>query len=178
MTDPEKIDTLDTHNRLLLEELERPGRREQGNGEATAAGRRRSERASALTTHPVEVDGKFFAAGGERFEFRGVTYGTFAPRADGTLFPERERLQRDLAMMRTAGFSVVRTYTMPPEDLLEAASEIGLRVLAGVFYPDWRYLLGSSRRERRQVAREARKEVLAAARAPGRGPANPGALVG
>ncbi len=66
-------------------------------------------------------------------------------------------------MMRTAGFSVVRTYTMPPEDLLEAASEIGLRVLAGVFYPDWRYLLGSSRRASRQVAREARQEVRAAA---------------
>jgi glycosyltransferase involved in cell wall biosynthesis len=163
VTDPEKIDTLDTHERLPLEELERPESQEQGNGEAAATGRPQSERASALTTDPVEVDGKFFAAGGERFEFRGVTYGTFAPRADGALFPERERLERDLAMIRKAGFSVVRTYTMPPEDLLEVASEIGLRVLAGVFYPDWRYLLGGSRRSSRRVAREARQEVLAAA---------------
>ena len=35
----------------------------------------------------VRVDGKFFAAGDERFLFRGVTYGTFAPRSDGALFP-------------------------------------------------------------------------------------------
>src|SRR4051794_37919461 len=61
------------------------------------------------------VDGKFFSAAGERFEFRGVTYGTFAPREDGALFPERERLERDLASMRAAGFTVVRTYTLPPE---------------------------------------------------------------
>jgi O-antigen biosynthesis protein len=115
-------------------------------------------------TLPIEVDGKFFAAGGERFEFRGVTYGTFAPRADGALFPEREQLERDLAKVRAAGFSVVRTYTVPTDDLLEAASGNGLRILAGVFYPDWRYLLGGSRRANRQVAREARREVRAAAR--------------
>lgn len=113
---------------------------------------------------PVEVDGKFFAAGGERFEFRGVTYGTFAPRGDGALFPEREQLDRDLAKIRAAGFSVVRTYTLPTDDLLEAAAEFGLRVLAGVFYPDWRYLLGASRRDSRRVAHEAHREVRAAAR--------------
>jgi len=163
LTDPEKIETLDMRNRLPLEELERPERQEQGNREAGWT-RRRSERASGLTTHPVEVDGKFFAVGEERFEFRGVTYGTFAPRADGTLFPERERLERDLAMMRKAGFSVVRTYTMPPDDLIDVASDVGLRVLAGVFYPDWRYLLGGSRRANRRVAREAGREVRAAAR--------------
>jgi O-antigen biosynthesis protein len=113
---------------------------------------------------PVEADGKFFAVGGERFEFRGVTYGTFAPRADGALFPEPERLARDLTTMRAAGLSVVRTYTVPTDDLLEAASGNGLRILAGVFYPDWRYLLGGSRRANRRVAREARGEVRAAAR--------------
>ena len=50
------------------------------------------------------------------------------------------------------------------DDLLEAASDYGLRILAGVFYPDWRYLLGGSRRATRRVAREARREVRAAAR--------------
>ena len=118
----------------------------------------------ARSTQHVEIDGKFFAAGGERFEFRGVTYGTFAPRTDGAHFPERAQVEQDLAAMREAGFSVVRTYTLPTEDLLEVASDTGLRVLAGVFYPDWRYLLGGSRRENRRVAREARKEVREAAR--------------
>ncbi len=66
--------------------------------------------------------------------------------------------------MREVGFTVVRTYTVPPEDLLEVAEEQGLRVLAGVFYPDWRYLLGGIRRDHRQVGREAAREVREAAR--------------
>jgi GT2 family glycosyltransferase len=112
----------------------------------------------------VRVDGKFFAAGPDRFHFRGVTYGTFAPRADGVRFPERAQLARDLAMMREAGFTVLRTYTLPSDDVVELAAEHGLRVLAGVFYPDWRYLLGGSRRGMRRVARAAREEVRSAAR--------------
>ena len=112
----------------------------------------------------VRVDGKFFALDGERFPFRGVTYGTFAPRTDGTLFPDRERIQRDLVGMREHGFTVVRTYTAPSNDLLEAAGEHGLRLLSDVFYPDWRYLLGGSRRERREVAKQAAWEVRETAR--------------
>jgi len=112
----------------------------------------------------VRVDGKFFALGGERFHFRGVTYGTFSPRHDDAQFPPRSQVERDFAAMREMGFSVVRTYTTPPDDVLEAAGRQGLRVLADVFYPDWRYLLGGSRREQRAVAREARKEVAAVAR--------------
>jgi GT2 family glycosyltransferase len=118
----------------------------------------------ALAGDRVRVDGKFFEAGGERFEFRGVTYGTFAPRADGARFPEREQLGRDLARIREAGFSVVRTYTVPPDDLVDAARDHGLRILADVFYPDWRYLLGGSRREHRAVAHQAAAEVREAAR--------------
>jgi glycosyltransferase involved in cell wall biosynthesis len=112
----------------------------------------------------VRIDGKFFAAGPERFAFRGVTYGTFAPRGDGAQFPERALVKGDLARMREAGFSVVRTYTLPTDDMLAASADNGLRVLADVFYPDWRYLLGGSRRERRRVTREAGKEVREASR--------------
>jgi glycosyltransferase involved in cell wall biosynthesis len=112
----------------------------------------------------TRVDGKFFAVGGERFVFRGVTYGTFEPRDDGAQFPERSQIQRDLAHMREVGFTVIRTYTLPSEDLLVAAGDQGLRVLADVFYPDWRYLVGGSRRQNRRVAREARRQVLEAAR--------------
>src|SRR5437764_11406408 len=104
----------------------------------------------------VVVDGKFFALGGERFAFRGVTYGTFRPRGDGALFPERDRLKLDLADMAAAGFTVVRTYTAPPDDLLDLAADSGLRVLAGAFYPVWRYLTGGSRRRQRAMAAEAR----------------------
>jgi len=52
-----------------------------------------------LTARPlgrVEIDGKQFKADGVRFPFRGVTYGTFAERPDGALFPESTRLRADL----------------------------------------------------------------------------------
>ena len=112
----------------------------------------------------VRVDGKFFSAGGERFPFRGVCYGTFAPRADGAQFPELPKLRKDLKLIRAHGFTVVRTYTLPPDDMVEMAEALGLRLLPDVFYPDWRYLVGGSRRQVREVHREAAREVRAAAR--------------
>lgn len=113
----------------------------------------------------VKVDGKFFALGGRRFPFRGVTYGTFRPReSDGARFPERDGLKRDFSAMNEAGFTVVRTYTEPTTDLLDVAGDWGLHVLAGVFWPDWRYLLGTSRRQAAGIRRDARREVGLAAR--------------
>lgn len=112
----------------------------------------------------IEVDGKFFGVGGNRFNFHGVTYGTFEPDLDGHRFPDRDRMKRDFAAMQAANFTVIRTYTAPTDDLLELASDWGLHVLAGVFYADWRYLLGGSRRDFRRIAREARVEVRETAR--------------
>ncbi|MDQ3146335.1 MAG: glycosyltransferase, partial [Actinomycetota bacterium] len=112
----------------------------------------------------VGVDGKHFALGGQRFSFRGVTYGTFRPRGDGMRFPERSELKNDVIAVKEAGFTVLRTYTAPPEDLLELAADWYLHLLAGVFFPDWRYLVGASRRDQRRVLREAREEVRSTAR--------------
>ncbi len=103
----------------------------------------------------VAVDGKFFAVEGARFAFHGVSYGTFAPRSsDGAQFPDHEAMMRDIAAMASAGFTVVRTYTAPPDDLLEAARQHGMRVLAGLYYDDWRYLpAAGSRHERAMIDR-------------------------
>lgn len=112
----------------------------------------------------VMIDGKFFTVDGQRFPFRGVTYGTFGPRDDSALFPPCRRIRSDFAAMRNSGFDVVRTYTEPPEDVLELAAEGGLRLFAGVHWNDWRYLCGASHRQQRQVARQACQEVADAAR--------------
>ena len=112
---------------------------------------------------PVRVDGKFFAVGDRRFRFRGVTYGTFAPRDDGALVPARDRIKRDFADMAEAGFTVVRTYTEPPADLLELAADHGLRLLAGAHWVDWRYLAGASRRQQRSITRAGAAAVRQAA---------------
>ena len=43
----------------------------------------------------VAADGKFLQVAGERFLVKGVTYGTFAPDADGYQFPSSERVAEE-----------------------------------------------------------------------------------
>lgn len=114
----------------------------------------------------VQVDGKHFRCGGQRFPVRGATYGTFKPRHDdGARYPDRQQIKLDLAAMNEAGFTVVRTYTPPTEELLDSAADWSLQIFAGVFWADWRYLVGASRRDVRRTVRDARAEVRANARA-------------
>jgi GT2 family glycosyltransferase len=102
-------------------------------------------------------------AGSQPFTLRAVTYGTFRPRDDGERFPERDVVKQDFDAISAAGFNTVRTYTLPPDDVIELATDWGLRLLAGVFYEDWRFLVGASSRQRRAVARAARVKVREAA---------------
>jgi len=78
------------------------------------------------------VVGKSFYVGDERVNLRGVSYGTFRARADGAQFPETATVEADLASMASSGVNVLRTYTVPPWWLLDAASRQGLRVLVGI----------------------------------------------
>ena len=112
----------------------------------------------------VLVDGKQFALAGKRFRFKGVTYGTFQQRGDGHRFPSGDQVKRDFEAMNEAGFTVVRTYTTPPDDVVGLAADWDLRVMAGVFWSDWRYLVGASRRAVRTMASEARREIRRTAR--------------
>ena len=73
--------------------------------------------------------GKFLYAGSEKFCARGVTYGTFSG-VDG--FPARSVVAEDFETMAGCGVNAVRTYTVPPRWLLDAAAEHGLRVLVGI----------------------------------------------
>src|SRR5207237_9088004 len=66
--------------------------------------------------------GKFLYVGGEKFYIRGVTYGTFQPRADGSEVPEPDVVEQDFALMAAHGINAVRTYTVPPRWLLDAAA--------------------------------------------------------
>jgi GT2 family glycosyltransferase len=79
----------------------------------------------------VEVEGKFFRAGLERLYLQGVTYGPFAPGADGHPY-DPEKAPADFAAMSAAGINTVRLYTPPPRWLLDLAAEHRLRVVAGL----------------------------------------------
>jgi hypothetical protein len=78
------------------------------------------------------VGGKFLFAGSEKLWVRGVTYGTFAARANGEDYPDDEQLDRDFAAMRASGVNALRCYTVPPRRLLDGAQHHGLRVMVGL----------------------------------------------
>src|SRR2546426_1092802 len=96
-----------------------------------------ADRAAGAALRP-SVRGKFLFVGDEKFYVRGVTYGTFRPRADGSEVPEPDVVERDFALMAQNGINAVRTYSVPPRWLLDTAQRHNLRVMVGL--PVERYI--------------------------------------
>lgn len=80
----------------------------------------------------IRVGGKFFRLGGGKFYVRGVTYGPFAPDAQGEFFGSRDQAARDLDQIRELGANILRIYYVPPAWFLDLAAEKGLRLLVDV----------------------------------------------
>lgn len=108
---------------------------------------------------PIRTDGKHLWQGDRPWRCRGVTYGGFVPRLDGQPFPEPYRLKRDLVEIAEAGLNTVRTYSAPPEEMLDLAEELGLKLLIGVDYADWRLADHAGRRTNRAVLDAGRRAV-------------------
>ena len=93
-------------------------------------------RSVAITTAseagPLQVQGKFFFAGEQKFFMKAVSYGPFKDGSHGTQFPERDMVERDFALMTELGVNVVRTFTVPPRWLLDRAEAYDLRVMIGI----------------------------------------------
>jgi GT2 family glycosyltransferase len=109
--------------------------------------------APAARRQRPRVHGKFFYRGDEKLYLRGITYGTFRPDADGNLFLGPEVVARDFAMMAASGINVVRTYTVPPRWLLDAAMEHGLSVMVGLYWEQHMALLDDRKRTAAAIAR-------------------------
>ncbi len=80
----------------------------------------------------MRIHGKRFAHGEAATRLRGLTYGPFAPDADGQPFPARSRVCDDLAKMQTLGANSIRTYHVPPPWLLDLVDEIALTVFMDI----------------------------------------------
>jgi len=96
----------------------------------TDSGVRREMRPA--TAARIATDGKFLRVADERLLVKGVTYGTFAPDAEGYQFPSIQQIAADFRQMADLGINTVRTYTPPRRDLLDAAAREGLRVMVGL----------------------------------------------
>jgi glycosyltransferase involved in cell wall biosynthesis len=93
---------------------------------------------------------------------RGVTYGSFRHRGDGAPFPDSVQIKQDLCDIVEAGFNTVRTYDMPPPELIDIAAECGLKLIVGLQYDDWRQF-GESSSLRRHAVLEAGRRAVAGA---------------
>jgi len=78
------------------------------------------------------VRGKFLFLGDEKIWIKGVTYGTFAKDENGIERLVPQIVEKDFAAIAENGFNVVRSYTVPPRWVLDAAWRNGLRVMVGI----------------------------------------------
>jgi O-antigen biosynthesis protein len=111
---------------------------------------------------PVTSAGKLFVRNGEPFYLKGITYGTFAPDANGDQFPEQKRVLADFRAMAANGFNVVRSYTAPPPRVLDAAAECKLQMLAGLCWEQHVTFLDDKARAA-DIRRRVRDQVRACA---------------
>jgi glycosyltransferase involved in cell wall biosynthesis len=110
--------------------------------------------------HRVTIDGKFFRAGPEKFHVKGVTYGPFAPDAQGETFGSREQVEKDFAQIAGLGANTVRVYYVPPRWVLDLAEQAGLRVFIDIPWP--KHLCFLDRAELQGQARQAIREAVTA----------------
>lgn len=83
-------------------------------------------------TAPIVARGKFFLRGDDKFFLKCVCYGPFAPGENGAEFPARQVVRRDFALLREMGANALRTFTVPPQWLLDLAAAHDLVVLVGL----------------------------------------------
>jgi GT2 family glycosyltransferase/sugar lactone lactonase YvrE len=122
--------------------------------------------AAGVSTARVVADGKFLRTGNQRILVKGVTYGTFAPDADGYQFPRLSQISDDFRQMAELDLNAVRTYTTPRTDLLDEAARHGLRVMVGLPWSQHVAFLDD-----RQLRRAIRQDVVARIKALGGHPA-------
>jgi O-antigen biosynthesis protein len=129
--------------------------------------------ARVASSEPIHVRGKFFFAGERKHFVKGVTYGPFSRGTHGAPFPEAATVDQDFALMAEAGINTVRVFTVPPIWLLDAAHEAGLKVLAGLPWPQHVTFLDSP-----AIREEIKETVIDGVRACRRHPALFAYLVG
>lgn len=108
----------------------------------------------------ITADGKFFRRGDRKLYLKGVTYGPFAPNADGGAFASPEQTAWDFAQVRELGANLIRVYQVPPRWLLDLATEHDLLLLIDIQWNKHLCFLDSP--EQREAAREAVRNAVRA----------------
>ena len=107
---------------------------------------------------PIRVRAKFFFEGDRKWFIKGVTYGPFAPDAEGHFVGNPEKARRDFTLMQEFGVNLLRIYHIPPKWFLDLAREFGLRVLISIPWAEHIEFL-NNRRMKRQIIETIREGV-------------------
>src|SRR5580765_7727169 len=107
---------------------------------------------------PIRVRAKFFFEGDKKWFIKGVTYGPFAPDAEGHFVGDPEKARRDFALIQTLGLNLLRIYHIPPRWFLDLAREYRLRVLISIPWAEHVEFLNNPK-IRRQVEQTIREGV-------------------
>ena len=124
------------------------------------------QRRSQPITNRVRRDGKFFRLGADKFFVKGLTYGPFAPNAEGDPLPTPAHTRKDFEQIIEMGANCVRIYHVPPKWFLELAQEMGIKIFLDVAWAKNLTFVGDE-----DVARQAHDAVRHAARECGNHPA-------
>jgi O-antigen biosynthesis protein len=131
--------------------------------------KRRSSLEAALSARSAEAgavrpraSGKFLYVGEGKFWVRGVSYGTFRPDDRGCEYPRPDVVEQDFAQIAAAGLNTVRTYTVPPRWLLDAAQRQGLRLMVGIPWEEHITFL-DDRKRAKDIIERVRRGVRACA---------------
>ena len=105
---------------------------------------------------PIRVRAKFFFEGDKKWFIKGVTYGPFAPDAEGDFVGDPEKARRDFTLMQAMGVNLLRIYHIPPRWFLDLAREFRLRVLISIPWAEHVEFLNNPgiRRQVEQTIRE------------------------
>ena len=110
----------------------------------------------------VATDGKFFRLGQTKFYVKGLTYGPFAPNAQGETFASIEQTRRDFEQILALGANLLRLYYVPPAWFLDLADEYGLKLLVDIPWAKHLRFLDSARSQ--EDARRTIREAVAQSR--------------
>jgi O-antigen biosynthesis protein len=88
--------------------------------------------APLTSSEKIRPMGRFFCLNSEKFFLKGITYGPFAPSRKGVPFPEAARVETDFRLMTELGANCLRTFTPPPDWLLDRAACYDLRAITGI----------------------------------------------
>jgi len=127
-----------------------------------------------MELHPVRVRAKFFfESGNGKFFVKGVTYGPFAPDAEGNHFGSAEKFAKDLVLLQEVGINLLRVYYTPPKWFLDFCASAGIRVLITIPWAEHIAFLQNSK-----ITREVERTVVESIRQNRGHPAVFGYLVG